>query len=327
MIISRTPLRVSFVGGGSDLAAYYQCAPGAVVSTAIDKYIYITVNRKFDSRIRASYSVTEIVDSVGMVKHELIREALKLVGVDGGIEITSISDIPSEGTGLGSSSTYTVGLLTALYGYIGRHVGAERLAREACEIEIERCGRPIGKQDQYIAAYGGLQYLRFNPDESVFVNPIICPPALRQTLQSRLMLMYMGTTRASSAILAEQRSNTEHDAGNRRVLGHMVAQADALRAALNQQDLDAFGGILHDGWLAKKQLASGISNGQIDEWYDRARAAGAVGGKVLGAGGGGFLLLYAPPERQAAIERALPELRRIGFGFEPQGSKIIYVED
>jgi len=213
VIISRTPLRISFVGGGSDLAAYYRHAPGAVVSTAIDKYIYITVNRKFDSRIRASYSVTEIVDNVDEVRHELIREALKLVGVDGGIEITSISDIPSEGTGLGSSSTYTVGLLTALYGYIGRHVGAERLAREACEIEIKRCGRPIGKQDQYMAAYGGLQYMQFNPDESVFVDPIICPPALRQTLRSHLMLMFMGTTRASSAILTEQRSNTEHDSG------------------------------------------------------------------------------------------------------------------
>jgi len=327
MIISRTPLRISFVGGGSDLSAYYHRAPGAVVTTAIDKYIYITVNRKFDSRIRASYSVTEIVDSVDEVKHELIREALKLVGVDGGIEITSISDIPSEGTGLGSSSTYTVGLLSALYAYAGRHVGAERLAREACEIEIHRCSRPIGKQDQYIAAYGGLQFATFNPDESVFVDPIVCPPALRQTLQSRLMLMFMGTTRASSSILTEQRQRTLDDTGNRRVLDHMVALAFDMRSALYRHELDSIGEIMHDGWLSKRQLAQGISNERIDGWYAHARAAGAIGGKVLGAGGGGFLLLYAHPERQAAIERALPELRRIEFAFEPQGSKIIYVED
>lgn len=327
MIISRTPLRISFVGGGSDLAAYYQTAPGAVVSTAIDKYIYITVNRKFDSRIRASYSVTEIVDNVDEVKHELIREALKVVGVDGGIEITSISDIPSEGTGLGSSSTYTVGLLKALYAFMGRHVGAERLAREACAIEIERCGRPIGKQDQYIAAYGGLKFMQFNADNSVYVDPIICAPEVRQTLQSRLLMFYMGVTRSSSQILAEQRTNTESDAAHRRTLESMVCLAGALRLALAQDDLDGFGEILHDGWLAKKRLATSISNDTIDDFYERARAAGALGGKVLGAGGGGFLLLYARPEQHGNILAALPELRRIDFAFEPQGSKIIYVED
>lgn len=327
MIISRTPLRISFVGGGSDLAAYYRTAPGAVVSTAIDKYIYITVNRKFDSRIRASYSVTEIVDCVDEVKHELIREALKVVGVDGGIEITSISDIPSEGTGLGSSSTYTVGLLKALHAFAGRQVGAERLAREACEIEIERCGRPIGKQDQYIAAYGGLQFMQFNPDDSVFVDPIICAPEVRCALQSRLMMLYMGVTRSSSQILAEQRSLTESDAAHRRTLKNMVTLAEALRMALSQQDLDGFGELLHEGWQAKQQLATGITNDSIDALYARARAAGAIGGKVLGAGGGGFLLLYARPDDHHAIQAALPDLRHIDFAFEPQGSKIIYVED
>src|SRR5664280_1298428 len=195
MIISRTPLRVSFAGGGSDLPAFYQHEPGAVLSTTIDKYIYITVNRKFDRRIRASYSVTEIVDTVGELKHELIREGLRLVGLDGGIEITSISDVPSEGTGLGSSSTYTVGLLNALYAYKGQHVDAERLGREACRIEIDICGKPIGKQDQYIAAYGGMQFIQFNPDGSVFVDPVVCLPETKKRLQERLLLLYTGMVR------------------------------------------------------------------------------------------------------------------------------------
>jgi D-glycero-alpha-D-manno-heptose-7-phosphate kinase len=327
MIISRTPLRISFAGGGSDLPAFFMHEPGGVVSTAINKYIYITVNKKFDNRIRASYSITEIVDRVDELKHELIREALTLVGLDGGIEITSISDIPSQGTGLGSSSTYTVGLLNALYAHMGRFAGADRLAREACEIEIERCGKPIGKQDQYIAAYGGLQYIQFNPGEQVFVDPIICAPETYLRLQERLMLLYTGRTRPAEAVLLEQKANTESDAEKRRALRTMTGLAQDLRMALSGNDLNGFGEVLHQGWLEKKRLASGISNGQIDAWYDRARSHGAVGGKVLGAGGGGFLLVYALPERHAEIAAALPELRPISFRFEPQGSKIIYVEE
>ncbi len=327
MIISRTPLRISFAGGGSDLRAFYRQEPGAVVSTTINKYIYINVNRKFDCKIRASYSVTEIVEQVDQLKHELIREALRITGIDGGVEITSISDIPSQGTGLGSSSTYTVGLLNALYAFVGRHAGAERLAREACEIEIERCGKPIGKQDQYIAAYGGLQFIQFNPDESVFVEPIICSYETRRLLQSRLLMLYTGMTRSADAVLSEQRANTESDADRRRTLRGMTQLAKDLKQALCADNLDGFGEILHEGWLVKKSLASSISNGQIDEWYARARAHGAIGGKILGAGGGGFLLLYAPTERHADILAALPELRPMAFRFEPQGSRIIYVEE
>jgi D-glycero-alpha-D-manno-heptose-7-phosphate kinase len=327
MIISRTPLRISFAGGGSDLPAFYQHEPGAVVSTAIDKYIYINVNKKFDRQIRASYSVTEIVDSVDELKHELIREALNLVELDGGIEITSISDIPSQGTGLGSSSTYTVGLLNALYAHTGRRVGAERLAREACLIEIEQCDKPIGKQDQYIAAYGGLQYIQFNPDGSVFTDPIICSPETKRRLQKRLLMLYTGMTRSANDVLKEQKANTERDQNRRQTLRSMTQLAQALREALCQNDLDAFGEILHQGWLMKRELASGISNGYINEWYEQARRHGAIGGKILGAGGGGFLLLYAPRERHSEILSALPELRAIPFRFEPQGSKIIYVEE
>jgi D-glycero-alpha-D-manno-heptose-7-phosphate kinase len=328
MIISRTPLRVSFAGGGSDLPAYYEREPGAVVNTTINKYIYITVNKKFDRKIRASYSVTEIVDCVDQLKHELIREAMKMVGLEGGIEITSISDVP-QGTGLGSSSSYTVGLLSALYAYVGLHVGAERLAREACEIEIGRCAKPIGKQDQYSAAYGGLQYMQFNPDESVFVDPIICDPTIRRRLQERLLMLYTGTTRAAEEILREQKMKTEGDAEQSRTIKQMVQLAAELREALNRNrdDLDFFGEMLHHGWLLKKNLASGISNRCINEWYERARQHGAVGGKLLGAGGGGFLLLYAHPEQHSTILSALLELRAISFKFEPQGCKIIYIED
>jgi len=327
MIISRTPLRISFVGGGSDLYAFFRHEPGAVVSTAINKYIYITVNKKFDQQIRASYSVTEIVDSVDELKHELIRESMHLIGHDGGIEITSISDIPSHGTGLGSSSTYTVGLLNALYAYKGQHVGAERLAREACCVEIERCGKPIGKQDQYVAAYGGLQYIQFNPDGSVFVDPIICSRDTKETLQQRLLLLYTGLTRSAEDILVEQSRNAENDESVRQNLRTMVTLARNLRDALVANDLDSFGEILHQGWLKKRAMASGISNPEIDDWYERARKHGAMGGKISGAGGGGFLLLYAPAERHAEIVEALPELRPVPFRFEAQGSKIIYVEE
>lgn len=327
MIISRTPLRISFAGGGSDLAAFYRHEPGAVVSTAIDKYIYINVNRKFDRKIRASYSITEMVDGVDDLKHELIREALKVTKLDGGIEITSISDIPSTGTGLGSSSSYTVGVLNSLYAHMGQRAGAERLAREACEIEIERCLKPIGKQDQYIAAYGGLQFIEFCPDETVCVNPIICKTETKKRLQESLLMFYTGVTRSADGILQEQKKNTEHNKERRQTLHAMTYLAHDLKEALSENDLDSFGRILHQGWEMKQKMASGISNSRINSWYDTARTNGALGGKILGAGGGGFLLLYAPPECHPQIKAALRELRSFPFHFEPQGTKIIYVEE
>ncbi len=326
MIISRTPLRISFAGGGSDLPAFYHKETGAVLSTSINKYIYITVNKKFDHKIRASYSITEIVDQVDELRHELIREALRLVDQPNGIEITSISDIPSQGTGLGSSSTYTVGLLNALYAHTGRHAGAEQLAQEACFIEIERCRKSIGKQDQYIAAYGGLQYIQFNSDESVFIDPVICQLDTKIELQHRLLLLYTGLTRSANGILEEQSKNTETSEEKRATLRRMTRLAQELRQALQLNDLNGFGEILHQGWIEKKKLASGISNSKIDAWYETARQNGAIGGKLLGAGGGGFLLLYAPPECHDKIIQALPALRPVNFNLEPQGSKIIYVE-
>lgn len=326
MIISRTPLRVSFAGGGTDLRAFYGRERGAVLSAAIDKYIYITVNRKFDHRVRASYSVTEMVDHASELRHELIREALKLVGIDGGIEITSISDVPSRGTGLGSSSSYTVGLLNALYAFTGRLANAEQLAAEACQIEIEVCGKPIGKQDQYIAAYGGMQFIAFNPDESVFTDPIPCARELKHELQSSLLMLYTGVTRSANDVLSTQQSNTQNSSDTFAILRQMRDHADALRVRLCAGNLDGFGEILHDGWTLKRQVAAGITSAAIDEWYDRARRHGAIGGKLLGAGGGGFLLLCAHPDHHEEICRALPELRPMPFQFEPQGSKIIFIE-
>ena len=273
MIISRTPLRISFAGGGTDLPAYYRNEPGAVLSSAINKYIYITVNRKFDEKIRASYSVTEIVDSVAELRHELIREALKIVSPPCGIEITSISDIPSQGTGLGSSSTYTVGLLNSLYAHLGMHVGSERLARESCEIEIERCGKPIGKQDQYIAAYGGLQFIQFNPDGSVYVDPVICEQETKLRLQEGLLMLYTGMTRSADDILREQSHNTENDGDKRTSLQRIACLAHQLREALVLNDLEGFGEVLHAGWLEKKKLASGISNPAIDSYSDSGNRA------------------------------------------------------
>ncbi|MCX6782637.1 MAG: GHMP kinase [Candidatus Levybacteria bacterium] len=326
MIISRTPLRISFVGGGSDIQSYYRLNTGAVISTAINKYIYITVNKKFDNKIRASYSKTEIVDSIDQVQHPLIRECLKMTEIDSGIEVTSMSDIPSEGTGLGSSSSYTVGLLNALYAYKGRHVSAEQLAQEACKIEIDILKNPIGKQDQYIAAYGGIQHIQFNPDESVYVDPIICSSETKSRLQENLLLLYTGLTRSSYPILAKQSINMEKNEEKRNTMIQMVEFTKEMRKALSENMLDSFGMMLDKNWLLKKTLTQDISSEKIDFWYEKAKKGGATGGKILGAGGGGFLLLYAEVKNHIRIINSLPELTPMSFKFEPQGSKIIFVD-
>lgn len=318
-------MRVSFVGGGSDISLFYKNQPGAVVTCAINKYIYITVNRKFDNKIRASYSKTEIVDTVNQLNHELIKECLLMVGVKGGIEITSIADVPSEGTGLGSSSSYIVGLLNALYAYKEKYASAERLARKTCEIEIDKLKRPIGKQDQYIAAFGGFQYIKFNPDGSVYVDPIIMSNGTKKKLESNLLMFYTGLTRSSQAILSVQTKNMREKSPKMTNLSKMVEIAKQMKKALNSNNLDLFGELLHKNWLLKKELADGISNPQIDRWYEIARENGAIGGKICGAGGGGFLLLYAPNNKHKKILSALIHLKPLDFSFEPQGSKIIYV--
>ena len=325
MIISRTPLRMSFVGGGSDLPVFYRKFGGAVVSTAINQFVYITVNRKFDEKIRVSYSKTEEAKSVARIKHPLVREGMKMLGINGGVEITSIADIPARGSGLGSSSSFTVGMLQALHAFSGRHAGAEQLAREACEIEIGRCGEPIGKQDQYAAAYGGLNFIQFNPDESVLVEPIICKRETIEQLQANTLIFYTGITRSASAILKHQQAALATEKKKQIVTRKMVELAHDLRRELQHNRAASFGEIIHEGWRLKKSLTAGITSDTIDDWYDRARKAGAIGGKLLGAGTGGFLMFYAPPERHEAIAQALGKLRRMSFAFEPSGSRIIFV--
>jgi D-glycero-alpha-D-manno-heptose-7-phosphate kinase len=326
MIISRTPLRISFVGGGSDISSFYHGEVGAVVSTAINKYIYIAIDEQFDGRILVNYSKNEIVRKVSDIENNLVREALKITGIKGGIHITSIADVPSEGTGMGSSSAYVVGLLNALYAYQNKHVNAERLAREACKIEISILKKPIGKQDQYIAAYGGFQYVRFNPNESVYVDPIICKTKIKNTLQKRLLLFYTGVTRSADPILARQKSNMHSQKTKRIIMSKMVKLAEKMQGALNKNNLDLFGEMLHENWLLKTQMTEGVTNPQIDKWYSIARQHGARGGKLLGAGGGGFLLFYAPESAHKKIRKALSDLTYQEFQFEPQGSKIIFID-
>lgn len=327
MIISKTPLRMSFVGGGSDMPVFYRKFGGAVVSTAINKFVYLTVNKKFDNRIRISYSRTEEPASVAKIKHPLVREALKMLDIPGGIEIASIADIPARGTGLGSSSSYAVGLLHALHAYTGRFASAERLARESCEIELERCGDPIGKQDQYAAAFGGFNFIEFYPDDSVSVEPIICKRETLRKLEASIVVFYTGITRSAAPLLKAQQNAVAAQKAKQKALLRMVELARRLKLEIQNNNLDAFGEIIHENWRLKKSLAAGVSTTHIDDWYDRARKAGAIGGKLLGAGSGGFMMFYAHPDKHDAIAAALKELRRIEFAFEPQGSKIIFVHD
>jgi D-glycero-alpha-D-manno-heptose-7-phosphate kinase len=327
MIISKTPLRMSFVGGGSDLPVFYRKYGGAVVSTAINKFVYVTVNKKFDDRIRLSYSKTEDAKSAEKIKHPLVREALQMLGVRGGVEITSIADIPGKGTGLGSSSSFTVGLLNALHAFAERYASAEKLAEESCTIEIERCGEPIGKQDQYAAAFGGFNLIQFNADDSVSVEPIICKRETIEQLQKNLIVFYTGITRSASALLKTQSASVSSSKTKQNAMKRMVKLAHSLKTELQKNNLDAFGEIIHENWELKRSLTTGVSTPAIDDWYTRARKAGAIGGKLLGAGSGGFLMFYAPSSRHEEIVRALSNLPRTALRFEAQGSKIIFVHN
>lgn len=326
MIIARTPLRMSFVGGGSDLPAFYRKRTGAVLSTALNKYVYVNVNRKFDNGVRVAYSKTEEVAEVAQIEHRLVRAAMMLLQIDGGVEITTIADIPSKGTGLGSSSTFTVALLHALNAFKGRYMSAEELGRDSCRIEIDMCGEPIGKQDQYAAAYGGLNLIEFMPDESVVVSPVICAPSTIEHLEQNILLLYTGITRSASALLLRQSDDIVQNQDKSQVMGRMVDLAYVLRDEIQSNNVDAFGDILHENWMLKKSITEGISIPAIDDWYETARKAGAMGGKILGAGAGGFLMLYAPRERHDRIKMALPNLRPVPVGFDSLGSRIIFYQ-
>lgn len=325
MIISQTPLRVSFLGGGSDLPAYYRRNGGAVLSAAIDQSVYVTVSRKFDDAVRVSYSRTEEVASTAQVEHPLVRESLALLGIDGGIEITSVADIPARGTGLGSSSSFTVGLLNALHAYSGRYANAARLAEESCAVEIDRCQEPIGKQDQYAAAFGGFNFIRFHPDDSVEVKKVLCAPSLVADLQSRLLFFYTGVTRSASTLLRQQSADVAAPGPQSDATAELVRLAEAAFADLCAGNISSLGCMLHAAWQAKKRLGNGVTSDVIDQAYQAAIDAGAEGGKLLGAGGGGFLLFLAPPERHASIRGALAKLRETPFRFASHGSRIIFV--
>ena len=319
MIISQTPLRISFFGGGTDLKEFYKESYGSVISTTIDKYIYVIIKERFDDDIYINYSSKEIVSDVNDIKHDLIREALKITGIERGIEITTLADVPSEGSGLGSSSSLTVGLLNALYTYKGELVTAEKLASEACQIEIEILLNPIGKQDQYAAAYGGLNTIVFNQDESVTVNPVAIDNHGKRILGSEMMLFYTDITRKSNSILTEQRKETKN---NYQILSDMRNQVEAAKINIEQKNYIHFGKQLNAGWQMKKELASTITNPKINDMYDTAMSCGAIGGKISGAGGGGFLLLYVPREQQNSVREGMAKYRELAFMFEPFGSTI-----
>jgi D-glycero-alpha-D-manno-heptose-7-phosphate kinase len=320
MIITRTPLRISFAGGGTDFEDYYKTGYGAVVSAATNKFVYITVNRRFDNSLRISYSQTEIADEVKDIQHDIVREALNMVGVKGGLEITSIADVPA-GTGMGSSSSFSVGLLNALYTFVGKTMSSEDLAECACNLEIGVLKHPIGKQDQYAAAYGGINYFKFASDGSVERRHIFLKDEDVLQLEHRLILFYLGTNRDANGILREQKADIASRIGT---LDEMRAQADELFEILTSEGFnEKFGNILHKGWLLKRTLTGKISNSIIDGYYQKALDAGAVGGKLLGAGGGGFLLLYCDDQNRECVKNVLG-LRSLHFRVSLYGSQVVF---
>jgi D-glycero-alpha-D-manno-heptose-7-phosphate kinase len=324
MIISQTPYRVSFADGGTDLPAFYRQEHGAVLSTTIDQHMYVTIHRRFEPTIRVSYSRTEMASTLDEVQHELVREAMRQVEIDEPLEITTIGDVPA-GTGMGSSSSLTVGLLNALYAYRHRVVSPALLAEQACRIEIDILKKPIGRQDQYAAAFGGVNYIRFNRDDTVDVEPVPCRVETLTELEQRALLVYTGQTRDANQILERQSNGT---AERMDVLRQMRDQVNKMRAALTGDgDLDRFASLLHEGWELKRSLGFGISGDQVNEWYEAARKAGAAGGKLLGAGGGGFLLLMAPPWRHRAIREALNRPRELPFRIARHGSRNIFIQN
>ncbi len=301
MIVTQTPLRVSFLGGGTDFPGYFQHEEGWVLSCAIDKYIFVTIKERYDDRIRLGYTKTELVDDIDELEHDLVRECLRKTGIRKRIEISTLGDIPSEGSGLGSSSTVTVGLLNAMYTYLGTPKEPETLAREACEIEINVLGKPIGIQDQYIAAYGGQRFIRFCRTGAVHVDHVAIDRDQSRKLNRNLMLFFTGVTRKADSVLKEQ---TQNIPDRLHILREMKRLALEAKASVEAGEFDELGRLLDEGWQLKRQMASGVSNHSIDDLYTRARNAGAYGGKITGAGGGGYLLLYCPVGKQEDVRCA-----------------------
>jgi len=321
MIITQTPLRIGLVGGGTDLPDYYREHGGRVLNCAIDKYVYVIVKQRFDDDIYVNYSKKEIVSRVEELEHELVREAMYMTGVRKGVEITMLADIPSAGSGLGSSSSVTVGLLHALWAYQGHHASATELAEGACTIEIDRCGKKIGRQDQYIAAFGGIRDMRFGPGERVEPEEVGIDMSSRRALQDQFMLFFTGATRSATAILTEQSANVACSLAELHALRELAAEA---AAALRRGCISAVGEAMRESWALKRKLASGVTNDSIDEAVSAALDAGATGAKVTGAGGGGFLLVICPPEHQRAVRASLAHLRELPVRLDQLGSRVIF---
>ncbi len=324
MITVKSPFRISFAGGGSDISSFYKRKHGAVLSTTINKYMYIIIHRYFHDKIRIKYSRTEDVDSVDEIQHPLVRECLRLKKIEKGIEIASIADVPA-GTGLGSSSAFTVGLLCALSAYKQEIKSKDWLAKTACRVEIEKVKEPIGKQDQYAVSFGGLNYIRFNRDESVFIEPVPIKPGIKKKLENNLLMFYMGNERKASEILRIQKDEMKHENKYKSVCA-MVDIAEKMREALVLGKLEKFGELLHEGWLLKRGLINRITNDQLDAIYAKALKAGALGGKILGAGGGGFFLFYCEQKYQNKMREKLG-LKEMKFRFDNEGTKVVYLEE
>jgi D-glycero-alpha-D-manno-heptose-7-phosphate kinase len=322
MIISQTPYRVSFAGGGTDLPAFYRQEAGAVLSVAIAKHMYVALSKRFEPSVRVAYSKTEIAETRDDVQHTIVKAALKMVDLGPHMELVTIGDVPA-GTGMGSSSTLTVGLLNALYAFKGHVSSAKKLAEESCRIEIDILGKPIGKQDQYAAAFGGLNYIRFNSDDSVDVQPVPTGNDTLGELEKRAIILYTEKKRDADDILKKQSEGT---GDKMRLLREMRDLASEMRGVISGRgNLDEFARLLHVGWELKRSLGFGISDAFIDDWYAAARKAGAQGGKLLGAGGGGFVFLLAPPEKHEAIREAMGRPRELKFEVDRLGSRIIFI--
>ena len=324
MIISRTPIRISLVGGSTDIANFYRQYGGEVISTAIDKYITVRITRRRNSQIAINTpDHDETVYSPDQIQHPLIREAMRKTNVPGGVSITVTSDIPSRGCGLGSSSALTVGLVNALYAYRGIETSADTLAQQACEIEIERLNQPIGKQDQYIAAYGGLRRIQFNRDESVDTQDISVTLQTVAHLEDNFTLFYTGIQRRAETILNEQKRSASPQTLLQ--IKELVPVFYDVLVKGGKDHLCKIGYLLDLAWQLKRSLCDSISNPMLDTIYERAIAAGALGGKILGAGGGGYFLFYVPTEKQHAVTTALADLGllRLGFRLEQKGSQVI----
>lgn len=324
MIITRTPFRISFAGGGSDLPAFYEKHEGCVLSASINKYMYIVVHPAFNSEnTTIKYTLTETVGNVRDIRHPIAKQVLLDYGLSG-VEIASIADIPS-GTGLASSSAYTVGIIHAVSAFCGKYRSQERIAQDACEVEIEKLGEPIGKQDQYGCAVGGLKFIRFMSNGEVDVEPIILSKKTEERLNNNLLMFYTGELHSANAILKEQSQNTVSSKDKFNNIIKLTDLAKELRESLLYENLDDFGHILNDGWQIKRQLASGVTSQYIDEIYETAIANGALGGKLLGAGGGGFLLFYCEEKKQKRLRGALNHLVELHFDFDKGGTKVVYV--